>query len=76
MTGKQRGPGGASRQATALRREGVHVGVGSMGEFLVDFSVYGWFPSELPSEAAEGEESSSDSEDEAERGAESAADDE
>ncbi|OMP81796.1 hypothetical protein BK809_0006104, partial [Diplodia seriata] len=47
-------PGGASRQAAALRREGVHVGRGSLGEYLVDFAAYGWFPSELPSEAAAG----------------------
>ncbi|OJD33091.1 mgmt family protein [Diplodia corticola] len=57
-----RGPGGASRQAAALRREGVHVGRGSLGEYLVDLAAYGWFPSELPSEAAAGgEDSDSDS---------------
>lgn len=61
LTGEQRGPGGASRQAAALRREGIHVGRGSLGEYLVDFSAYGWFPSELPSEAAaEIEDSDSD----------------
>ncbi|KZF21231.1 DNA binding methylated-DNA--cysteine S-methyltransferase [Xylona heveae TC161] len=53
---------GASRQAAALRREGVEVGRGSLGEFTVDFSRYGWFPSVLPSEAAE-EASSSEGED-------------
>lgn len=68
-----RGPGGASRQAAALRREGVHVGRGNLGEYLVDLSSYGWFPNELPSE---GVESSSDSSDEAEEGAEGAAGDE
>lgn len=25
-----------------------------MGEFSVDLSIYGWFPDQLPSEAAEG----------------------
>ncbi|KAF2086638.1 MGMT family protein [Saccharata proteae CBS 121410] len=48
-----RGPGGASRQAEALRQEGVYVGRGSLGEFVVDFAAYGWFPEELPSETAE-----------------------
>lgn len=34
-----------------------------MGEYLVDFATYGWFPAVLPSEeAAEGEESSGDEE--------------
>ncbi|KAF2837708.1 DNA binding methylated-DNA--cysteine S-methyltransferase [Patellaria atrata CBS 101060] len=46
-----RGPGGAARQAAALRREGVHVDRGALGEFSVDFAVYGWFPDELPSES-------------------------
>jgi methylated-DNA-protein-cysteine methyltransferase related protein len=50
LTGK-RGPGGASRQAEALRSEGVQVDEGSMGEFTVDLSQYGWFPDLLPSEA-------------------------
>lgn len=51
------------------------MGRGNLGEYLVDLSSYGWFPNELPSEAA-GVESSSDSSDEAEEGAEGAAGDE
>lgn len=31
-----------------------------MGEFLVDFGRYGWFPSVLPSEADEAESSEND----------------
>ncbi|OQE47478.1 hypothetical protein PENCOP_c001G09048 [Penicillium coprophilum] len=45
-----RGPGSAQRQAEALSQEGVEVTTDSMGEIYVDFSRYGWFPSELPSE--------------------------
>ncbi|KAL2005130.1 hypothetical protein VTN00DRAFT_2980 [Thermoascus crustaceus] len=56
------GPGGAARQAAALRSEGVHIETDSMGEMYVDFRQYGWFPKRLPSE----EGSSSD---EAEDGA-------
>ncbi|KAL2038699.1 hypothetical protein N7G274_008457 [Stereocaulon virgatum] len=56
-----RGPGGATRQAAVLRREGVVVGTGHLGELTVNFGTYGWFPSLLPSEEAE----SSESEDEA-----------
>ncbi|OSS54087.1 hypothetical protein B5807_00628 [Epicoccum nigrum] len=58
-----RGPGAASHQADALRREGVHVSEDSMGQYSVDFKDYGWFPDTLPSEA-ELVESSSDEEDE------------
>ncbi|KAJ9662578.1 Alkyltransferase-like protein 1 [Coniosporium apollinis] len=53
-----RGPGGASRQAAALRQEGVTVDEGNLGEFSVDFQTYGWFPDVLPSE--EGEDSEED----------------
>ncbi|KAA6412600.1 MAG: MGMT family [Lasallia pustulata] len=56
----QRGPGGASRQAAALRREGVHVGTGTLGELTVDLATFGWFPSRLPSEVAEGDSSDSE----------------
>ena len=45
-----RGPGGASRQAAALRGEGVVVATGHLGELTIDFGTYGWFPSRLPSE--------------------------
>ncbi|KAF2153334.1 DNA binding methylated-DNA--cysteine S-methyltransferase [Myriangium duriaei CBS 260.36] len=53
-----RGPNGASRQASALRREGVTIETGTMGELTVDFEMYGWFPEMLPSEAAEVEDDS------------------
>ncbi|PSN67450.1 DNA binding methylated-DNA--cysteine S-methyltransferase [Corynespora cassiicola Philippines] len=52
-----RGPSGAGRQATALRREGVQVGQGAMGEYTIDLSEYGWFPDVLPSEAGQVESS-------------------
>jgi len=48
-----RGPSGATRQAAALRSEGVQVDRGALGEYTIDFSVYGWFPDMLPSEEAE-----------------------
>ena len=54
-----RGPGAAARQAAELRREGVTVATGNMGELSVDFGAYGWFPNVLPSEAAESSESGS-----------------
>ena len=50
-----RGPGGAARQAAALQTEGVIVTTGHLGELSVDLGTYGWFPSILPSEAAENE---------------------
>ena len=34
------------------------VTTGALGEFMVDFSEYGWFPRRLPSEVAEGMASS------------------
>ena len=52
-----RGPGGAARQADALRREEVIVRVGSLGELTVDLEAYGWFPDFLPSEGTEAGES-------------------
>ncbi|KAJ5931065.1 hypothetical protein N7466_006558 [Penicillium verhagenii] len=48
-----RGPGSAERQAEALREEGVAVTSDSMNELHVDFSSYGWFPKQLPSEENE-----------------------
>lgn len=60
LIGSDRGPGGASRQAAALRREGVHVGTGTLGELTVDLATFGWFPSRLPSEVAEGDSSDSE----------------
>ena len=52
-----RGPGGATRQASVLRSEGVTVGVGHLGELSIDLAVYGWFPDYLPSDEAEARES-------------------
>lgn len=52
-----RGPDGAARQAAALRREGVTVGTGHLGELTVDFGTFGWFPNSLPSEVADDSES-------------------
>lgn len=53
-----RGPGGATRhQAACLRREGVAVGTGHLGELTVDLGAYGWFPDVLPSEGAGASES-------------------
>ncbi|KAL8829299.1 MAG: hypothetical protein Q9191_002088 [Dirinaria sp. TL-2023a] len=51
----RRGPGGAARQAVALRQEGVTVEDGSLGELRIDFATYGWFPSHLPSEGPNGD---------------------
>ncbi|KAE9985297.1 hypothetical protein BLS_009040 [Venturia inaequalis] len=45
--------GKPTRQAAALRAEGVEVQRSAMGEYSVDFGVYGWFPDMLPSEEAE-----------------------
>ncbi|KAI1781263.1 DNA binding methylated-DNA--cysteine S-methyltransferase [Hypoxylon cercidicola] len=44
-------PSGARDQAAALQAEGVTVTTGALGELMVDFSEYGWFPEELPSQA-------------------------
>ncbi|KAK2611981.1 Alkyltransferase-like protein 1 [Conoideocrella luteorostrata] len=48
-------PEGAQNQAEALRVEGVEVTRGALGELMIDFGEYGWFPRVLPSEAV-GEE--------------------
>lgn len=48
------GAGGRNRQANALRAEGVEVMADAMGELAVDLKRYGWFPRQLPSEAAGG----------------------
>jgi hypothetical protein len=58
----QRGPGAASHQADALRREGVEIREDAMGQYTIDLARYGWFPDVLPSEA--GLVESSDEEDE------------
>ncbi|KAI0006976.1 6-O-methylguanine DNA methyltransferase [Xylariaceae sp. FL0662B] len=49
-------PSGARGQATALQAEGVRVTTGALGEFIIDFALFGWFPNILPSEEA-GDES-------------------
>ncbi|KAI1381591.1 DNA binding methylated-DNA--cysteine S-methyltransferase [Hypoxylon crocopeplum] len=43
-------PSGARNQAAALRAEGVTVTTGALGELMVDFSEYGWFPEDASSE--------------------------
>jgi methylated-DNA-protein-cysteine methyltransferase-like protein len=47
-------PSGSQNQAAALRAEGVEVSTGALGELMVDFKEYGWFPDELPSEQGTG----------------------
>jgi methylated-DNA-protein-cysteine methyltransferase-like protein len=59
---RQRGPGAASQQADALRREGVEVRQDAMGQYTINLAEYGWFPDVLPSES--GLVESSDEEDE------------
>ncbi|KAH8811879.1 6-O-methylguanine DNA methyltransferase [Xylogone sp. PMI_703] len=57
-------PSGAPNQAQALRAEGVTVTTGALGEFLIDLAEYGWFPRQLPSDAAAGLEPYDDLDDE------------
>ncbi|KAF1921220.1 6-O-methylguanine DNA methyltransferase [Ampelomyces quisqualis] len=57
-----RGPGAASQQADALRREGIEVRQDAMGQYTISLAEYGWFPDALPSES--GLVESSDEEDE------------
>ncbi|KAG5951637.1 hypothetical protein E4U53_002613 [Claviceps sorghi] len=45
-------PHGVQDQVDALRAEGVPVARGPLGEMSVDVDLYGWFPRQLPSEAA------------------------
>ncbi|TVY51103.1 Alkyltransferase-like protein 1 [Lachnellula cervina] len=47
-------PSGAANQAQVLRGEGVTVRTGNLGELMVDFAEYGWFPRQLPSDEAAG----------------------
>ncbi|KAK0613326.1 MGMT family protein [Immersiella caudata] len=54
-------PSGSLNQAASLEAEGVTVTTGALGELMVDFAEFGWFPRVLPSEAEEGD---SDGEDE------------
>lgn len=51
-------PTGTQNQAAALRAEGVTVDTGALGELMVDFAEYGWFPDILPSEAGQDEDES------------------
>jgi len=52
----RRGVNGARQQATALEAEGVQVIRGSLGEYTIDFTTYGWFPDRLPSDLSEDDE--------------------
>jgi methylated-DNA-protein-cysteine methyltransferase-like protein len=56
-------PSGARNQATALEAEGVTVTTGALGELMVDFGEFGWFPRVLPSEEGQGGVSSNGEED-------------
>ncbi|KAH6622635.1 6-O-methylguanine DNA methyltransferase [Chaetomium tenue] len=47
-------PAGARNQAAALEAEGVTVTTGALGELMVDFGEFGWFPRVLPSEEGQG----------------------
>ncbi|KAK4121871.1 DNA binding methylated-DNA--cysteine S-methyltransferase [Parathielavia appendiculata] len=60
-------PSGARNQAAALQAEGVTVTTGALGELMVDFGQFGWFPRVLPSEEG-GEIEHSQGEDEDEEG--------
>ncbi|KAH9896203.1 6-O-methylguanine DNA methyltransferase [Xylariomycetidae sp. FL2044] len=51
-------PSGARTQGAALQAEGVTVSTGSLGELMVDFAEFGWFPNALPS--GEGDDISED----------------
>jgi len=57
-------PSGAANQARVLQSEGVTVNTGSLGELMVDLGEYGWFPRQLPSDAAAGVPVDSDSDSE------------
>lgn len=57
-----RGVNGARQQATAIEAEGVQVTRGSLGEYLIDFSIYGWFPDRLPSDLSEDDGDNEDDE--------------
>ena len=58
------GPGSAARQAAALQAEGVEVTSDSMGEWYVDFGMWGWFPRGLPGEEEEENETDEEGEEE------------
>ncbi|SPQ27175.1 44ac9e50-92c8-40c0-9577-b1be8ae2d578 [Thermothielavioides terrestris] len=62
-------PSGARNQAAALQAEGVTVTTGALGELMVDFAEFGWFPRILPSEEAEGLVPSDEDDEDGESGA-------
>ncbi|OAA57489.1 mgmt family protein [Niveomyces insectorum RCEF 264] len=55
---------GRQRQAAALEAEGVEVTADAMGVLTVDLARFGWFPRQLPSEAATAGSDGGDGEDE------------
>jgi len=57
ITSRGAGGGGAARQATALRSEGVEVGRDALGQYTIDLATQGWFPDRLPSDVSEDEDS-------------------
>jgi methylated-DNA-protein-cysteine methyltransferase-like protein len=57
-----RGVNGARQQAIALEAEGVQVTRGSLGEYTIDFTTYGWFPDRLPSDLSEDDDEEEDEE--------------
>lgn len=67
LTSLQRSqPSGSRNQAAALEAEGVTVTTGPLGELMIDFTEYGWFPRILPSDAAQGIEPDDEPDDEEE----------
>ncbi|KAK0737316.1 6-O-methylguanine DNA methyltransferase [Apiosordaria backusii] len=54
LTESRSQPEGARNQAANLQAEGVAVTTGALGELMVDFAEFGWFPRLLPSEEAAG----------------------
>ncbi|KAK4148602.1 hypothetical protein C8A00DRAFT_19595, partial [Chaetomidium leptoderma] len=49
-------PSGPRNQAAELQAEGVIVTTGALGELMVDFGAFGWFPRALPSDEDDGDE--------------------
>lgn len=66
MLKDNRGLGSAARQADALRHEGVEVQQDAMGDYYIDMHRFGWFPSRLPSEEGETDDSEGEGEGEGE----------
>lgn len=59
-------PAAAQNQAARLQAEGVEVVRGALGEMMIDFDEYGWFPEELPSQAGERDQNNNDDDEEEE----------